>query len=420
MRYWALSGSAYSIASIMFRLNATAFSLWALILFFAIANSLGCRNHSSVEHSSASTQAATAAPEIFLPYHPRAGHSRPLIAVVGESRGTEVTDFVIPYGVLSQSGQADVIAVGIESGPIQMHNGLKFQPQATIAEFDRRSPEGADYVIVPAVVDPSDTTLANWVRAQAGKGAITVGVCDGVWVLADAGMLKGHRATGHWHSLDALARKSPDTTWVRNRRYVVDGPIVTTTGVTASIPVSLALVQAIGGIDLATRVAGELGVQGWSSAHDSNQFGFSTRIKLTAARNIAFFWSHEDVGIPVTSGVDEIALALTADVYSRTMRTRVLTVSESGGPIRTRRSLMLIPDLTQESRPPARMLHPPDSTRPVQALDQALSGVATAYGQPTADFINEQMETETAGRDSGQHQAGAEAASNKGLGLTQR
>jgi hypothetical protein len=52
-------------------------------------------------------------------------------------------------------------------------------------------------------------------------------------------------------------------------------------------------------------------------------FGFDTSTSLTAERNKLFFWFHQDVGIPISPGVDEIALALVADVWSRTNRSRL-------------------------------------------------------------------------------------------------
>jgi transcriptional regulator GlxA family with amidase domain len=199
-------------------------------------------------------------------------------------------------------------------------------------------------VIVPAVHEPDDATLVDWVRAQAHKGAVIVGVCDGVWVFANAGLLKGRRATGHWYSLNRLEHKFSDTRWVRNRRHVADDSVVTTTGVTASIPVSLALVEAIAGHDRATEVASELGVRDWSAAHNSNDFAPNYGYLLTAAHNELSFWSHEEVGVPVSTGVDEIALAPVADAYSR-HRSQAVSVSDSHAQIVTRRGLRLLPDV---------------------------------------------------------------------------
>jgi putative intracellular protease/amidase len=332
------------------------------------------------------------------PFRPRAGHDRPLVAIVAESAGTETTDFIVPYGMLTQSGVAEVITVGTKSGPIQMIPALKIAAETTTSEFDARFPEGSDYLIVPAVMDPADKILLAWVRSQARRGAIVIGICDGAWVLGNAGLLDGHRATGHWYSLDSLSHKFSTTTWVRDRRYVADGNVVTTTGVTASIPLSLALVEAIAGQERAMKLARDVGASDWSPAHNSNDFKFGWNGRLTAARNKLSFWTHESVGIPVSTGTDEIALALVADAYSRTFMSQAQTVSDSKGPVRTRRGLMLIPDVVSGSgNMPTRMLPSFESLPPVQALDWALAGIADAYGQPTAMFVTVQLEYKQSG-----------------------
>jgi hypothetical protein len=99
---------------------------------------------------------------------------------------------------------------------------------------------------------------------------------------------------------------------------VADRGVVTTTGITASIPASLALVEAIAGRAEADAVARSLGVANWDAGHDSGALRLDRRHARTAAGNWLAFWSHETLGLPVADGVDEIALALAADAYSRT------------------------------------------------------------------------------------------------------
>src|SRR4051812_27598980 len=121
-------------------------------------------------------------------YQDRFGRAKPVVAVVGENSGTELTDFVIPYGVLARSGAVQLLSVATQGGPLSMRPALKLQPDATTAEFDQRFPQGADYVIVPAVVKPDDATLVAWVAAQGAKGATVVSICDGALIVANAGL----------------------------------------------------------------------------------------------------------------------------------------------------------------------------------------------------------------------------------------
>jgi putative intracellular protease/amidase len=375
--------------------------LWILLLMGSaacsgpVADSPPAKRAGDALPGAAAGVPATPTADDRLPaYQPRFGRHRPLVAVVAENYYTELTDYVVPYGILAASGAADVVALATQPGPVRMFPApMKLAPQATTAAFDARHPEGADYVIVPAVHRDDDPALLAWVAAQAHKGATIVGVCDGVWVLAHAGLLEGRRATGHWYSFDDLRKQFPQTDWQRNRRYVADGKVITTTGVTATIPISLALVEAIAGHERAASLAVALGRdESWSSQHPSERFSFGLGDKLTIAGNFLAFWSHQDVGIPLEPGVDEIALALQAEVYSATYRSRAYTVAHRREPVTTLRGLAIIPDRVAGEDAPRHMLPPPDGAKPLRALDEALKGVATAYGPRTAAWVALQIE----------------------------
>ncbi len=323
-------------------------------------------------------------------YQPRFGRSRPVIVVLGDNAATETTDYVVPYGILAESGVAEVLALSTEPGPIRMRPALRFRVHATIREFDARVPLGADYVIVPNIYEGAENeAILDWVRSQARRGATIVGICDGVPVLANAGLLEGRRATGHWRTIDGLERRHPGTRWVRNRRYVADGNVITTSGVSASIPISIALVEAIAGRERAEAVAKTLGVSSWTPVHDSSRF--SLRGKLaTGLANKMLIWRHEALGIRVEAGVDEISLALTADLYSRTRRSWAYSVAGSTDAIRTRRGLTLLPDRDDDEV--VSMMTLPAGVPPAQTLDRALAGIEARYGEPTAAFVAVQIE----------------------------
>ena len=72
-------------------------------------------------------------------------------------------------------------------------------------------------------------------------------------MVGDAGLLHGKRATTHWYSIKELREKHPTMRYVADRRLVVDDGVATTTGITASMPMSLTLIEAIAGRDKAQR-----------------------------------------------------------------------------------------------------------------------------------------------------------------------
>lgn len=346
----------------------------------------------AADYEIAPASSASEAPEIE-PYTPRFGRERPVVAVVGQNRHSELTDFVVPHGVLAASGAAEVVAVSTEAGPIEMFPALTFEADATIQAFDRSYPEGADYVVVPAVHDSGDPALTEWLRAQHRRGATIVGVCDGVLVLAEAGLLDGRRATSHWYSMDGLAKSHPGTTWVKNRRYVADDRVITTTGVSASVPVSLALVEAIADRETAARVAARYGVEDWSAEHDSGRYGVSARGVLTAAANHLAFWRHEDLGIDVEDDVDEVSLALSADLWSRTMRSSVRSVGDTGQPVETRSGLRVVPDRVRGGADaPSRAVPEALGARSEPVIDIVLRQIAETHGEHTAELVALQIE----------------------------
>jgi putative intracellular protease/amidase len=314
---------------------------------------------------------------------------RPVIALVADNRGAETTDLLVPFAALSQSGLADAFVVAPTLEPIELMPALRIRPQLTLADFDRAHSEGADYVIVPALHHEDATPVLDWIKMQSRQGAMVVGVCAGAKVLGRAGLLDHHRATTHWAYVAALSRAHPTMTWVRDRRYVVDPGVVTTTGVSASLPMSLALVEAIGGRAAADDLAAELGVASFDARHNSAAFSLSARTIAIGLANRIEFWNHEKVGVPVADGVDEIALGFTCDCFSRTYRSRAVTLGLTSA-VRTRHGLELLVDQTEFHAGP--LLAPPAAAAPARSLDSTLSLIANRYGSPTAAFVALQLE----------------------------
>ena len=331
-------------------------------------------------HAQVPIQAADT-PEHMAPYVPHSGRKRPVVAVVAEENAV-LTDFVVPYGVLAQSGLADVVALSAKPGKLQL-GPVTIQPDASLAQFDTRYPDGADYVIVPATSSHHEEEV-QWLKAQAAKGATLISICDGVEVLADAGLLHDKTATGHWASYTTRTTKYPDTRWQTNVRYVVDGKIVSSAGISAAMPTALALVEAIGGTRQARALAQTLGVANWSTQHRSDAFFIRYSDRLTHRINMNLH--HADtIAVPIASGVDEIALALQAEAWSRTMRSEAVVAAATTAPVRTRGGLMVIPSTTIDAVTPAALtINLNDGTKDGQMLDVTLDAIAKHYNRRTA------------------------------------
>jgi putative intracellular protease/amidase len=317
---------------------------------------------------------------------------RPLIAIIGINDATETTDYLMPYGILRRADVADVTALATEPGPVLLYPALQIMPDATIADFDARHPDGADYVLVPAMSRDDDPAALQWIRSQAAKGAIVIGICAGAKVVGEAGLLDGKRATTHWYFRDELREKHPSIQHVADRRFVVDRGVATTTGITASMPMSLTLIEAIAGRQKAEAVAHDLGLADWDARHDSDAFTFTRPFAATAIGNTLAFWRYEELGMELRPDADEVSLALAADAWSRTYRSRMVTYAHTADVLETRNGVRFIPDEVAASWPEEQLPPAIVSERPAKALDQALHDIAARYGTRTADFVAMQLE----------------------------
>ncbi|MGE0499547.1 MAG: DJ-1/PfpI family protein [Rhizobiaceae bacterium] len=317
---------------------------------------------------------------------------RPLIAILGINDKTETTDYLMPYGILKRADVADVVALSTGPGPVTLYPALTVQADQTIAEFDAAHPDGADYVIVPAMEPHDDAVALAWIRSQSNKGATVIGVCVGATVVGAAGLLDGRQATTHWYSLDQLREETPSLEYVADRRFVADGDVATTTGITASMPMMLTLIEAIAGRARAESVAAELGIASWDARHASAAFRLNRPFAMTVLGNVFAFWNREERGIALTPGIDEVSLAMVADSWSRTYRSQAVTFAPTTDPVPTLSGLAIVPDRAASDWPADGRVPDFADAPPARALDRTLRQIAERYGERTADVVAMQLE----------------------------
>lgn len=318
--------------------------------------------------------------------------ARPLVAVVGINDATETNDYLMPAGILRRAGVADVLLLATSAGPVKLYPALTVLPDATLAEFDQQHPKGADYVIVPAMSRDDDPTVVAWLQRQAAGGATIIAVCAGAKVAAAAGLLDGRRATTHWYYVKELLRRHPSIDYVPDRRMVVDRGVATTTGITAAMPMTLTLIQAIAGRAKAEDVAHQLGLTSWDARHDSSAFRFTRPFATTVLENRLALWNHEKMGIELRPGMDEVALGLVADAWSRTYRSGAVTFAGAAQPVTTSQGVRIVPDRVAASWTLDDRVESFAERTPAHALRHALQAIAVRYGQRTGDVVRMQLE----------------------------
>jgi transcriptional regulator GlxA family with amidase domain len=100
-----------------------------------------------------------------------------------------------------------------------------------------------------------DEKLVAWVRSAARRSRRVTSVCTGAFLLAEAGLLEGRRATTHWASCSVLADRHPEIEVESDPIFVRDGNVITSAGVTAGMDLALALVEEDLGRDVALETA---------------------------------------------------------------------------------------------------------------------------------------------------------------------
>ncbi|ABQ89890.1 DJ-1/PfpI family protein [Roseiflexus sp. RS-1] len=178
----------------------------------------------------------------------------------------ELLDFAGPFEVFSSVRNLtgdherlmDVFAVAESLTPVRCRNGLVVQPERTIDECPP-----VDVLVIPggAGVRPAleRSNLVEWVRTRAQEVELTVSVCTGSFLLAQAGLLSGRPATTHWERINEMRERFPDVEIVEDERWVDTGEIITAAGVSAGIDVALHVVRRLYGADVARATA--LGIE---------------------------------------------------------------------------------------------------------------------------------------------------------------
>lgn len=317
---------------------------------------------------------------------PSTGERR-LVVILADNTGTETTDLLVPHGILERSGAVDVLIVATEDGAVDLMPALTIMPDMTVAAFHEVYPGGADAVIVPAFHSRGTQVTTDFIRDQAGKGAMIVSICEGSEPVAKAGLFDGRAATTHWFAQGRMNRRYPDAQWVQNTRYIVDGPVMSSSGVSASVPVTLKLLEILAGEQTARETASALGVEDWDAEHDSSRFSLDFRTARLAAGNILGFWRHEVLEAQISDGFDGIAFALQADAWSRTYRSRLVALNASGQATSAEGVTFVT---ATASRSGAEMR--PTAGAPFSALDANLDAISERYGERTAEFVAAQLE----------------------------
>jgi transcriptional regulator GlxA family with amidase domain len=205
---------------------------------------------------------------------------------------------VFEIAVRFANGTPDIKALAVTPGPVRSSSGVAmlargFRPSGAITTLIIAGGEGV------RTAAKCEKTLA-FVRSMAKRGIRIASVCSGAFILAEAGLLDGRRATTHWQRTRQFLKTYPKVKLEPDRIFTQDGNIWTSAGITAGIDLSLAMAAEDFGEEIAQQTARQLVLYHRRSGGQS-QFSSLLELKASTGRfGPLLAWAREHLDAPLT------------------------------------------------------------------------------------------------------------------------
>ncbi len=166
--------------------------------------------------------------------------------------GMEILDFAGPTEVFTFAG-FEVFTVGLTKDPIISQGVVKITPEYTIE--DCPAPDIIAVFGGNGYKASESPEVIQWLQAQQEEAELMFSVCTGAFFLARAGLLDGKKATTFHNAIESLQELAPEAEVIKGVKYIDEGSIITTAGVSSGIEGALYLVQKYMGADKARETA---------------------------------------------------------------------------------------------------------------------------------------------------------------------
>jgi transcriptional regulator GlxA family with amidase domain len=254
----------------------------------------------------------------------RPASARPLHIAMLAFPNVQVLDVTGPLEVFSRASRwlrdhgmrADhayaVEIIGLRRGWFRTSSGLRLYAEHGIADAGR----GIDTLMIAGGIGVgqyrSNAPLLRWIRRQSGEVRRLASICTGAFLLAEAGLLKGRRATTHWNHCAALSRDFPDVQVEPDTLFVREGSLYTSAGVTSGMDLALALVEEDFGREVALATAREL-VMFLKRPGGQAQFSAQLAVQLAEHEPLrdlqAWILEHPDDDLAITRLARRVAMS---------------------------------------------------------------------------------------------------------------
>ena len=202
------------------------------------------------------------------------------------SDGAVVIDFCGPWEVFQDvmvGSGADhhpfrLYTVAETKAPIRASGGLRIVP-----DYDFATAPAPKVLVIPAQGGRSEAAL-EWIRASTKATDVTMSVCTGASLLARTGLLSGRSATTHHDGYKVFAMEFPDVRLRRGVRFVEDGNLASSGGLSSGIDLALHVVERYFGRDVASKAAHDMEYQGRGWLDPASNAEFATAAVSTDQR----------------------------------------------------------------------------------------------------------------------------------------
>jgi transcriptional regulator GlxA family with amidase domain len=200
------------------------------------------------------TRAAHAEPKTDAPAAPAKKKTTRTLGIVLYP-AFELLDVYGPAEVFGNiPGGLKVVMVAEKAGPVPSAQG-----PSSVADFGFDDCPPLDLILVPGgmgtLAEVKNPKMLDWLKTRANDAEIVMSVCSGSAILAEAGLLDGRKATSNKRYFQVAVDHGPKVEWIEKARWVDDGNRVTSSGVSAGIDMSLAVVGRLFGEKTAERIA---------------------------------------------------------------------------------------------------------------------------------------------------------------------
>lgn len=174
--------------------------------------------------------------------------------------GVEILDFAGPLEVFSYAG-CNISIVSKTTDILQAQGVLKVLPAYSL----ETAPPADIFVTFGGNDDvaANDPEVIKWIQSRIPTTKYFMSVCTGAFILGKAGILDHKTVTTFHRSIENLRKALPNSTVLANKRFVEDGNVLTTAGISAGIDGALHLVEKLRGLDAAKQIAAHMEYDKW-------------------------------------------------------------------------------------------------------------------------------------------------------------